>query len=130
MGQREYRHATYFAVQAMEKYVRSEIFKRVNAMNEYYQARTRTHDLDVLLIFLVEIASADETAQAAVRSQLHEHVLENARFGELHNDLRYPMFRRRRNDYGVLVIDADAAAFVLAKLDALKGFMAAMHRLT
>lgn len=130
MSRGDHRHATYFAVQAMEKYVRAEIFKRVNATNSYYMDRTRTHNLDELLEFLVEIASGDESVRSMVRKQLAEYVLGNVRFGELHNDLRYPRFHRRRGNFVILAVDSQSADFVVARLDALKSFLASMHLLT
>ncbi len=81
ISQGQYRHAMYFLIQAMEKYVRCTIFGLVNPNTEYFRNRTRTHDLDELLDFLVEIACPNTTVQGQVREQLRDFVLGGVRFG-------------------------------------------------
>jgi hypothetical protein len=50
----------YLLVQAMEKYTRPTIFGLVNPNAAYIRERTRTHDLDRLLEFLVEIVGTNQ----------------------------------------------------------------------
>jgi len=123
-----YRQATYLFVQAMEKYVRVRIFAVVNPTLDVYRQRTRTHDLELLLEFLMEIVASGDIREQ-VRSQLNDYVLGGVRFSELHNDLRYPLWLSRRRSYAPLQIDRSAAETVLQRLDALKQFLAGVDRL-
>jgi HEPN domain-containing protein len=124
-----YRHATYFLVQAMEKYVRSAIFGFVNPNTEYFRTRTRTHDLDRLLEFLVEVVSANPIVQQQVSQQLRDCVLGGIRFGQLHNELRYPSFSERHQSYAVLRITRRDAEIAMERLQTLKQFLRDVHRL-
>ncbi len=111
LARQKYRHAVYFFVQAMEKLVRHKIFMLVNPQAEYFRNRTRTHNLDELLDFLIEIASSQPPVREQVRTQLETYVLGGIRFGKLHNDLRYPSFSERSGAYAMLRVDeADAQA--------------------
>jgi HEPN domain-containing protein len=129
IGQGQYRHAIYFLVQAMEKYVRCTIFGLVNPNTEYFRNRTRTHDLDELLDFLVEIACANTTVQGQVREQLRDFVLGGIRFGKLHNDLRYPSFSERYQSYSLLSVSRPDADITLERLQTLKRFLKDIHQL-
>ena len=122
-SQSKYRSSVYSSIQAMEKYVRHGIFTRVNPTLEYFQERTRTHSLDELLAFLVEIASSDEHVQHQIREQLNEHVLEGIRFGYTHNNARYPSYSRKYGSYSVLEISKEDAALALDILDRVKRFL-------
>ena len=123
MLQNKYRHACYFYVQAMEKYVRSVIFKKVNAKNEWFIGKTRTHNLDELLDFLIEIVSTNPTIQAQVKQQLDQFVLKGVRFGQLHNELRYPLFYHKTQQYTLLEITKNDADVCRQKLNDLKRFL-------
>lgn len=127
---RKYRNAVYFLVQAMEKHVRATIFGLVNPNTGYFQDRTRTHNLDDLLDFLVEITSSDPTVQGQVRSQLHGFILGGIRFGKMHNDLRYPQYSVRHKTYSVLRVTARDAEVTFQRLQTLKQFLKDMQKLT
>lgn len=129
ISQGQYRHAIYFLVQAMEKYVRCTIFGLVNPNTEYFRNRTRTHDLDELLDFLVEIACSNTTVQGQVREQLRDFVLGGIRFGKLHNDLRYPSFSERYQSYSLLSVGHQDADITLERLQTLKRFLKDIHQL-
>jgi HEPN domain-containing protein len=129
IGQGQYRHGIYFLVQAMEKYVRSTIFGLVNPNTEYFRQRTRTHDLDDLLDFLIEIACVNPAVQVQVREQLRDFVLGGIRFGKLHNDLRYPAFSVRYQSYSLLSVGQQDADITLERLQTLKRFLKDIHQL-
>ena len=129
LANRKYRHAVYCFVQAMEKHVRFKIFTLVSADVEYFRTRTRTHNLDDLLTFLVEIVSANQLIKEQVGDQLNNFVLEGVRFGKLHNDLRYPFHMERSNSFAMLQIEQDDAELALAKLQKLKVFLRDIDRL-
>ena len=119
----QYRHAVYFFIQAMEKYVRHKIYTKVNANLKFYRDATRTHNLDELLVFLVTIFSGNERIRHQIQRQLDDHVLQGIRFGHLHNNLRYVMYSDRHSSFSLLQISKADAQFAIEKLDLLKGFM-------
>jgi hypothetical protein len=129
LAHHKYRHAVYCFVQAMEKYVRFKIFTLVNADLEYFRNRTRTHNVDDLLGFLVEIVSANPLIQEQVHNQLDHFVLEGVRFGKLHNDLRYPVFMEKSQAYARLQVEKHDAELALQKLENLKIFLRDIDRL-
>ena len=55
-----FRQAVYLFVQAMEKHIRAAIFMRVNPNTTYFRENTRTHNVDELLDFLVEIVGGND----------------------------------------------------------------------
>lgn len=124
-----YRHAAYFFVQAMEKYVRAKIFQLVNPNTEYFRERTRTHNLDDLLDFLIEIVGTTPIIKDQVKSQLENNVLEGVRFGMLHNDLRYPYFRDKLGTHETIVMGKEDAEICYQRLIRLKPFVRDIDRL-
>lgn len=129
ISQGQYRHAIYFLVQAMEKYVRCTIFGLVNPNTDYFRQRTLTHNLDDLLAFLREIICSNAELREQVRLQMQDHVLGGIKFGALHNDLRYPNFDERRSSYFVLQTERKDADTVYARLQTLKQFLRDIHHL-
>ncbi len=121
---REYRHGIYFLIQAMEKYVRASIFRLVNPNTAYFRERTRTHDVDELIVFLIEIISADELIRQQIKTQLDEYVLQGVWFGKLHNDLRYPKYSEKYENYSLLQVTSNDAQIVSSRLQLLKKYLA------
>ena len=124
-----YQQATYFFVQAMEKYVRREIFRRVNATTDWFRNKTITHELEDLIDFLIEILSTNDAVRAQIKKQLYDHVLGGVRFARLHNNLRYPFYSSRYNNYSRLVVEKTDAALALEKLSRLKKFLDDLHKI-
>jgi HEPN domain-containing protein len=119
----KYRHSAYFFLQAMEKYVRARIFNLVNPDVEYFRNRARTHNLDELLDFLIELVSSKGITQDQVKAQIEQYVLGGVKFGMLHNNLRYPFYIEKSHTYSILQIDREAAELMCEKLKSLKAFL-------
>jgi hypothetical protein len=79
-------------LQSMEKLVRHQIFLLVNAGQAYFREETRTHDLELLLQFLIKIVTPNDVTREHVSDLLHKRVLGGHRFNTLHNNLRYPFY--------------------------------------
>jgi HEPN domain-containing protein len=124
-----YRHAAYFFIQAMEKQVRAKIFQLVNPDNEYFRECTRTHNVDELLDFLVEIVGSTPLIREQVKGQLENNVLEGVRFGMLHNDLRYPFYQEKSRAHAVIVIRQQDSEMCCGRLERLKPFLRDIDRL-
>lgn len=124
-----YRHAAYFFVQAMEKYVRHRIFWFVNPNTMWFIEQARTHDLEKLIDLLVNIVSNNISMKDRVKEQIYLHVLGGVRFAKLHNDLRYPTYSKKYDSYSMLRVTIEDAEFTYQKLQQLKTYLKDIHML-
>ena len=127
--QGKYKHACYFYVQSMEKYVRYLIFQKINAQNDWFNNKTRTHNLDELIDFLIEIVSANKNVQLQIKAQLNQFVLNGVRFGQLHNELRYPNYYQKTKEYTSLVVSKNDMTLCKEKLTKLRIFLKEIEKL-
>lgn len=118
-----YRQAVYLTVQAIEKFIRAAIFHRVNPNTEYFRERARTHYVDELLEFLLDIVGDNDQLKHQLRSQLQDIVLGSLKLGRLQNDVRYPRYSIRDNSYSVLRVTRECAADIIQRLELLKRFL-------
>ena len=131
-----FRQSMYFAIQAMEKYLRYAIFSEISADEEdesgvSYRERTWTHELDTLIGILLEVYTeriGDDRVSEQIREQFDRLVLEGTRFGQLHNDVRYPRYSTRHSDYTLVEYDGNDVASLLRKLERLKRFVTDFRR--
>lgn len=124
----EHRHSIYFLIQAMEKYVRAEIFTIVDARNPYFRERERNHSVEAALEFLVEVINGSPIVRDQIKKQLGDYVLGDIRFTHLHNNLRYPFYSERHNSYSSYEFTRDDNEIVVQRLNALKSFLAGMDK--
>jgi HEPN domain-containing protein len=124
----KHRHAMYFLLQAMEKYVRAKIFTLVDGKNAYFRNRHRDHSIEEALEFFVEIVSLNDDVRKQVREQLDRYVLAGVNFGVLHNDLRYPFYSERFNSYSCLEVTKQDAESLIQRLNFLKRFLQDVDR--
>ena len=121
----QYRHACYFIIQAMEKFIRAKIFTLVNPNLEYFRDKNRTHSLESAVEFLIEIISDQQVIRDQVSSQLGI-----TRYNALHNNLRYPSYSRRFDNYSILQVHAEDYDRLKTRLHSLQLFLKDLHRLT
>jgi hypothetical protein len=119
----EYKHAVYLFIQAMEKQVRHKIYFHINPLKQEFRDGTKTHNLDMLIDFLLRILNSKPQIQNQVRDQIYKNVLGGIRFGKLHNDLRYPIYFYSRDSFSGLRIDKSDAEEALRILDNLKLYL-------
>ena len=131
-----FRQSMYFAIQAMEKYLRYAIFSEISGNDAgesgvTYRERTWTHELDTLIGILLEVYTeriGDDRVSEQIREQFDRLVLEGTRFGQLHNDVRYPRYSTRHSDYTLVEYDGTDVASLLRKLERLKRFVTDFRR--
>ncbi|WP_105620097.1 HEPN domain-containing protein [Vallitalea okinawensis] len=126
---RMYRQATYFYIQAMEKYIRAKIFTIVNPNIEYFRDKNRDHSLDKAIDFLLEIITTNENVRLQIRNQINTFVLGNVRYNQLHNNLRYPFYSKRYDNYSVLDIEEIDCLTIENNLQALKKYLRELGRM-
>lgn len=125
----KHRQASYFIVQAMEKYVRGTIYTLVNPNLEYFRERNRSHSLEDAVEFLVEIVSKNNsTIEQQVKNQIYQHVLGDTHYNQLHNNVRYPVYFKKHNSYSILEVSVEDSAVLKKRLVLLKKFLTELHR--
>ena len=118
-----YKQSSYYIIQAMEKLIRSKIFTLVDAKNEYFMDRNRTHSLEDAADFLIDILGTNEIVKKQVSNQLYKFVLGDTKYNYLHNNLRYPFYSKKFNSYSSLDFEKSDASILLGRLDSLKKFL-------
>lgn len=122
----EYRHAAYFLIQAIEKYLRSKIFSIVDGRQAYYREQNRNHSVEEAADFLVQVMSTDTRVQEHIRSQLNQYVLSGVQFHHLHNNIRYPRYVERQNHFVSLKVSKEDVESIRARLLWVKNFINAI----
>lgn len=100
-----YNQAVYFLIQAVEKYIKHRICRRINVTNPYYAELLRKtgHSLEQSLTLLIQVeANGDETMEEHMSRQIQEQVLQNVRFSSIYNAVRYPFYHHARKTYAMM----------------------------
>lgn len=124
-----YRHAIYFYIQSMEKYIRSKIFSIVNPNLQYFREKNNHHSLEKAIDFLLEILTTDENVRETLRQQLITTVIGDINYRQLHNSLRYPFYSVRHDSYSVLYYSKEDCQFIQAGLNKLKKYLKDIDRI-
>ncbi|ADK14892.1 MULTISPECIES: HEPN domain-containing protein [Clostridium] len=125
----EYRHAIYFFIQAMEKYIRAKIFRLVDPKLDYFRKRNQTHSIESAIEFLIDIISPDKNIQQQIKEQLNKYVLQDIKFQQLHNNLRYPYYSSKYNSYSMVDFRSLDCSGIYIKLHDLKDYLQELNRL-
>lgn len=102
----QYNQGAYFLLQAMEKYVKSRICRRIDVLNPYYAdvLRQTGHSLEESVDLLVKIeARGDAAMEEHISRQIKEGVLQNIYMPRLYNAVRYPFYRSHH--YSLLTLE-------------------------
>lgn len=94
-----YNQSVYYYIQSMEKFIKSNICKKLDITNDYYANRLRDlgHSLDAALDFFIEIVSGnDNNFRIQINEQLKNNVLKGIHFSVIHNSSRYPSYKNGR----------------------------------
>lgn len=107
-----YRQAIYFHCQSIEKYIKSELYKKINPDNKFYHDLSNVHSIEKLMELLIDVSSSEAIMREHIKKQV-DQVLEGVDYRKLHNNLRYPyynnwknknyMIEYRREDYNEIV---------------------------
>lgn len=125
----EYRHAIYFFLQSMEKYIKSKIFTLVNPNLEYFIKKNKHHSLDDSVDFLIEVISSDENIRNQVKSQFNQYVFKDLNSRNLHNNLRYPFYNEKRGNYVIVNYDKKDCEYIEEMLENLKKYLKDLNRI-
>lgn len=125
----QYRQAIYFYIQAMEKYIRAQVFKRVNANLKYFRDKNKNHSIESAVDFLIEVYGQDEFLRNQIKNQLKELVIKDLNFQQLHNDLRYPYYSLKYDSFTVCDYNLNDCKEIADRLSMLKTFLSELDKL-
>ena len=125
----KYRHGIYFLLQAMEKYLRANIYMIIDPCDHRVVNQNRNHSIDEAVELLLDILSGDNLVKQQIKIQLEE-VLGNTKYHHLHNNLRYPSFNRKERKYFTLDVHEADANNIIKTLELLKEFLKDFHKIT
>ena len=124
----QFRHSIYFFVQAMEKHIRSKIFSLVNPNNEYFRKKNKNHSINDAITFLIEIISNDERVKVHIKNQI-DKIFAGINFQFLHNNLRYPFYSEKHDNYSVIHFSLEDCLFIEDANEVLKRYLMDLRRL-
>lgn len=123
-----HRHAIYFLIQAMEKYVRAKAFVFVDPRNVHIREMHRGHSVEEALQFLTQVIPFDKSIKDQISQQISVHLTRNLRYEHIHNNVRYPLYRERTGEYSVLEVGPSDSELIASKLRWLKSFLEDVDR--
>ena len=128
-----YNQSGYFYIQAMEKYIKCQITRKIDAMNPFFAekiSRSLGHSLNESVALLVEVYTGNDTSMAEqMNKQISTNILKDINFRGLHNMLRYPTYSSRYGNYTTLTFSANECVMLKKVLDSLKSYLKDFHRL-
>ena len=117
----------YFFIQAMEKYVKYCIAKKINVTNPHFAdelRKTMGHSLDESLNLLFKICTGNNEALFnQLNAQLKNHVFHEINFSLLHNKVRYPIYSPKFQNYSFLELNASDCEILQDMLTLLKKYL-------
>ena len=125
----KYRHGIYFLLQAMEKYLKANIYMIIDPCDYRVVSQNRNHSIDGAVKLLLDILSGDNLVKEQIKMQLKE-VLGNTNYHHLHNNLRYPSFNQKEKKYFILDVNEADANNIIKILGLLKEFLKDFHKIT
>jgi hypothetical protein len=125
-----HRHAIYFLVQSMEKYVRAKAFLFVDPTDRNVRDMYHNHSLDDALDLLIEVVAGDSYVKQQINQQIQDFLIEELRFEWIHNNLRYPFYLERVAAFQVLDVASKDSDFMIQRLDWLKRFLNDLDQLS
>jgi hypothetical protein len=106
---RLYSQAIYFSSQAMEKFIKAEICKKINIANKYTHDLVNKHSIKDLMIFLINISVPDKPiTNKLFKEQLSNQVKEilgEINYDTLHNNLRYPYYNSKSKEFVTFIYE-------------------------
>lgn len=124
-----YRHSIYFYIQSMEKLIKAKIYSLVNPNIQYFRDRNKDHSLDKSIDFLLEIISTDDNIRNQVRQQIYKFALGDIKYNQLHNNLRYPFYNNKYNNYCLIEFSSKDCINIENNLSSLKRYLKELYRM-
>lgn len=123
-----YRNACYYIIQAMEKLIRAKIFTLVNPKIKFFRDKNKSHSIEAAVDFLVDVVSHQPLVKEQVAKQLKTYVLGQTNYRHLHNNLRYPLYFEKYENYSVLEVGKEDYQTLCVRLESLKKFLEDLHK--
>lgn len=124
-----YSQAIYFELQYMEKFIKSEICKKINIENRYTHELVNKHSIKELLFFLIDIIVVNEIFNKQLKYQVEE-ILGEIDYNKLHNNLRYPYYSPKRKTFIYVEYNKeDYEQIVNDNFKQLKNYISSLYRI-
>ena len=127
-----YNQAVYFCIQAMEKYVKSFICRKVDISNKYFADKIREtgHSIDTSIDFLIEIVSGnDNLLREQISNQIKNQILHGVKLSRLYNAVRYPFYNERNTSYKFLKMSLTDCKEIYMMFESLKRMLQDLDRI-
>ena len=128
-----YNQAAYFYIQAMEKYIKYQISKKMNIMleiNAENLRRTVGHSLTLSIKLLINVYAGNDVVLAKqMEYQLLHLILNDINFSFLHNNVRYPFYNDKFKNYTLLKFSKNDCDKLYQMLQGLKKYLLDLDRL-
>ena len=128
-----YNQSGYFYIQAMEKYIKCHITRKIDAMNPYFAekiSRSLGHSLNESVALLVDVYAGNNTSMAEqMNQQISTNILKEINFRSLHNMLRYPTYSSHFGNYTTLALTNKECVTLKNVLNTLKSYLNDLHKL-
>lgn len=122
--------SVYFYIQAMEKYLKHYICKKINVLNTYFAEELRSvgHSLDAAVDFYINIMSGNnEALRCQLMTQIKNNIFGNIKFSVVYNATRYPYYSNRTSSYRITRMTDDDCQILHKMCQQLKDFLEQMY---
>lgn len=127
-----YNQSVYFYIQAMEKYLKHYICKKINVLNTYFAEELRLvgHSLDDAADLYINIMSGNnEALQCQLMTQIKNNIFSNIKFSIVYNAARYPYYNRHTSSYRITKMEDKDCQMLHKMCQSLKDYLEQMHTL-
>lgn len=125
-----YSQAIYFELQYMEKFIKSEICKKINIENKYTHELVNKHSIKELIFFLIDVIVVNEIFNKQLKSQIEE-ILGKIDYNKLHNNLRYPYYSLKNKTFiHVEYTKEDYNKIVNENFEQLKNYISSLYKIS
>jgi len=127
-----YQHSVYCSIQAIEKFLKSSIARKADFTNPDMADVFRNHDIEPMLHIFLDIYTSrlDPIMKNQIEQQLKMTLqMENTRYRQLQNQLRYPTLDQRHRLYYKFQVEQDDARKFIKRTQNLKMFLDGIARL-
>ncbi len=127
-----YNQAGYLYIQSMEKTVKAKICNIIDSTNPYFgnEIKKIGHSLEKSIDFLINIlCKGDSTLQEQMKKQICIGILKDLRFEFLNNDLRYPNYYEKHQQYSSLQFSESECKEMKSMADALVNYLNDLGRI-
>lgn len=124
----QYAQAIYFKLQYMEKFIKSELGKKINLKNKKFSEWIMKHDIKELTFQLIELVVVEENLKNHLKTQI-ENILGEIKYGRLYNNLRYPYYNPKTEEFYLIEFERKDYEKIIANFKQLRSYIENFYRI-